>query len=321
MSLISDILPPVLTAGVAVAGLLQAGKQATRVYGREREAALAAEREAEQRRELARAAARRSERNAARRRFDERFAQAVQNLGSDNAMQRAAGAALVQAMVREPETELADQTRALLVGALQLEQDHHSQRQLVAALELALRRRAEARPTTGNDDVEIDLTRIRAPGMNLTSVDLGRVDVAFADLSRASLAQATLSRSRGYGVRLEGAILNQAVLREVKWHRAKACDAHFKWATLTSAELRGGDFRRADFFRSELQSAHLDGADLRGARFDGANLTDTYLRDAWLDRVALESILRAHDWQRAFLDEGAVAWLRTIAEQVQAPRR
>lgn len=302
MSLASDILPPVLTAGVAVGGLLQAGKQARHTYSAERDAARAAEAD------------------AARQRFDARFAQAVENLGADNAMRRAAGAALVQAMAQTQEAELADQAMALLIGALQLDQDHGCRHQLVAVLEQSLRRRGERRTAGERDGEPVNLARIRTPGINLTSVDLGPIDLAFADLSRASLAQATLSRSRGFGVRLTGATLNQAMLREVKWHCVDACGARFKWATLTSAELRRGDFRGADFFQARLQSAHFDGADLRGARFDGAVLTDTYLRGAQLDDVALTSILRSRDWRDAILDRDTFGELLALNEGVGVER-
>ncbi len=310
MSFVSDVLPPVLTASVAVAGLIVTARTASARYREEREKDRAGE--SRQRRRD-----RRADHEADRRRFDERFASAVECLDAESPAHRIAGVVLIGAMLREQDQRLADQAFDLLLGTLRRHRDEGTDvgagaaAMLLPMLESALRE-TTAQPTARR----LDLTRLRAAGINLTGLHLERCDLAFADMSRGKLSSADLSRSDGFGLRIVGATLNQAVLREVRWHCVDARDAKLKWTKLTSAELRRGDFRGADFFQAQMQSAHLERADLRGARFDRATLTDTFLIGARFDDAALRSLLAAKNHGDAILDE---ATERRLWELVWAP--
>jgi uncharacterized protein YjbI with pentapeptide repeats len=282
---------------VAVAGLIVSTRTASKRYREERNKDRRASRQLHRQEK-------RAQDEANRRRFDERFAQAVESLDAGNPAHRIAAVVLISSMLREPDRQLADQAFALLVGSLQRHRDSSSDvtegvaAMLLPVLEGALRTLAAERPGR-----PLDLTRLRAARINLTGLYLNGSDLAFADLSRSSLSSAGLSKSDGFALRLVGSTLNQAVMREVRWHCVDAQLAKFKWATLTSAELRRGDFRGADFFQAQLQSAHFERADLRGARFDRATLTDTFFVGAQFDEVALRSILRAKNPERAVFDE------------------
>lgn len=305
--LAADVLAPVLTALVAVAGLIVSTALASRQYLAQRD---------KDRKEQERLRGRdmQADREAESRRFDERFIQAVECLDAESAARRIAAVVLISSMVGEHDERLSRQAFDLLLGALQRHRDRSSDvtpeavRMLLPVLEGVLRRIA-AEPGAG----ELRLARLRAVGINLTGLNLEGADLAFAEMTGSSLSAADLSHSCGYALQLADSVLNQAVLREVRWHSVKSRRARFKWATLTSAELRRGDFREADFFQAQLQSAHFDRADLRGARFDRATLTDTFFTGAKLDDVALRSMLRAKNLERAVLDWTARERLQQLA--------
>ena len=307
MSLAADVLPPVLTASVAVAGLVVSTLTATRQYS------LQQEKDREEQKRL-RGRDRQADREAERRRFDERFTQAVEGLDAENAAHRIAAVVLISAMVHERDKQLSKQAFDLLLGALQRHHDRASDiapgavRMLLPVLENVLRQIA-AQPGKR----ELRLARLRASCINLTRLHLQRSDLAFAEMRQSSLSAADLSHSSGYRLCLADSILNQAILREVRWHRVDGQRAKFKWATLTSAELRRGDFRGADFFQAQLQSAHFDRADLRGARFDRATLTDAFFPGAKFDETALRSVLRAKNYKRAVYDIATSERLRELA--------
>lgn len=326
----ADVLTPVLTAAVAAAGLVVSTLTATKEYRAQQKKDIEQREEQQQRDALEREQVWRRDNHVVeedeRRRFDERFTQAVECLDAKEAAHKVAAVVLISTMVRERNDGFADQALRLLVCALQRHRDGtggvsaEAAKMLLPVLEEALRQ-TRSRPD-GSTPLRGDctLTRLQAKGINLTGLDLQGCDLAFADMTQSSLSGVDLSRSRGYGLRLADSRLNQALLREVKWHCVDGQRAKFRWAKMTSAELRRGDFREADFFQARLQSAHFDGANLCGARFDRATLTDTFFVGAELDDIALRSLLRAKNWERAIFDATTAERLRA-AEEAEGTER
>jgi uncharacterized protein YjbI with pentapeptide repeats len=292
-SLREDILAwaPFVTVLVAVAGLVVPVLRETRANRRQRE------RELEQR-------------------FDEQFAQAISNLGSDKDAVRVSAAVALAGFLRPRYLQFHEDVYRVLCANLGADHSEFVNRFLVRAFAQAARMHvAEARRT--GTPAELDLVRCNLGRVDLSGLDLTGADVAFADLRHANLTSCVLDRARGYEVGLEKARLSRSSLREVRFHKARAPEAQFHESTMTSAELRGADLERAQFQQARLQGAHFDDAKLRGARFDQANVADTFFRGADLDDAALRSLLNTEGatWTKAHFDPERLARLQQLAAE------
>jgi hypothetical protein len=98
---------------------------------------------------------------------------------------------------------------------------------------------------------------------------LSRVDLRSADLTRAQLSEALLRHSNLARAWLPHSSLDRCQLIDADLRRA-----NLQGARLTDAELRGAHLQEADLRRATLQGADLTGADLTGARLEEADLTD-----------------------------------------------
>jgi uncharacterized protein YjbI with pentapeptide repeats len=249
-------------------------------------------------------------------RFDEQFALAVANLGSDNQAIRVSGAVALHNFLRPDYARFHAQVYSVVCANLTVPHDRLVNRFLVRAFADA----ARLRPTGQAPELAqpLDLARCRMTRIDLSGLDLAGADLAFAILDEAVLAGANLSRALGREVRLERARLQDANLEEARLRKAAAAGARFQRARLVSVDLRGANLRGAQFYDARLQAAHLDGADLTGARFDGANLGDAWFVGATLDDVALRSIGRsevvagAPTWAKAHFDTSVRARLEAL---------
>jgi uncharacterized protein YjbI with pentapeptide repeats len=298
-SLREDVLAwaPFVTVLVAVGGLLVPVVRETRANRRQRE------RELEQR-------------------FDEQFAQAISNLGSDKDAVRVSAAVALSGFLRPRYSQFHDDVYRVLCANLGAEHSEFVNRFLVRAFAQALRMHVAEAKRVGAP-AEIDLARCNVGRIDLSGVDLTGADIAFADLGHANLTGCVLDRARGYEVDLGKARLSRASLREVRFHKARAPEAQFHGSTMTSAELRGADLERAQFQQARLQGAHLDDARLRGARFDQANVADAFFRGAALDDVALRSLLNTEraTWTKAHFDPEPLARLQQLAAGLRRRER
>ena len=168
----------------------------------------------------------------------------------------------------------------------------------------------------------LDLTRLRADGLQLSGANLRRavlrevrwVGCGLSDtvLNDADLSQATLRmcelpslRARkicaagvriencaAQGAELEGADLSEASLIDSDFSRAR-----LRGAVLTRVSALGITLRGADLTGASLALADLSGADLRGADLTNANLTDAVLRGADLRGAICDGTV----WQGADL--------------------
>jgi uncharacterized protein YjbI with pentapeptide repeats len=150
---------------------------------------------------------------------------------------------------------------------------------------------------SGGDLSRLDLQSIPLNGALLEDARLTESVLDSVDLRRACLRRVRAERASLVQTRLEDSNLQAARLIE-----ARMPGARMHGAVLVSAELRRTDLRRAWFSHAALQAAHLDGADIRGAHFEGADLNDAYFCGVTVDDDAVESILRADNWDQAYYD-------------------
>ena len=232
-------------------------------------------------------------------RFDEQFAAAVANLGSENQAIRVSGAVALHNFLRPDYARFHAQVYSVVCANLTVAHDQLVNRFLVRAFEDAIRLRLEE-----SAPEPLDLAHCRMPRIDLSGLELPAADVAFAILDDAVLVGTNLARARGREVRLPKARLHEADLEEARLRKADGAGARFNRARLVSVDLRGANLRGAHFFEAKLQAAHLDDADLTQARFDGANVADAWFVGATLDDVALRSIHRAE------VADGAATWTK-----------
>jgi uncharacterized protein YjbI with pentapeptide repeats len=244
----------------------------------------------------------------AQRSFDERYAQALENLASESEPAQVAGASTLGSLLRPEYQGFHEDIYQVLYANLSLEHSDLVNRVLVPVFSAAVRLHLAAAAERGAKP-ELLFTRMWLPRVDLSGLDLNEIDLAFSDFRDANLSECKLVRARGLEVNLERARLSRSDLSEARFLRARCRNAHFHQARLVSAELTSADLAGAEFFMAQLQGAHFDEADLRGARFDEAVLSDTYFVGAQLDSVALRSITKARSWENAHFDPQARAAL------------
>jgi hypothetical protein len=215
------------------------------------------------------------QRAESRRRFDEGFAQAVSNLGSENESVRVSAAVSLDAFLRSEYKDSQDQVYRVICANLSVDQPEMVNRFLIRAFERAIR---------------------------------------LHFLRGADLTESKLRRVRGLEVVLERARLSRSDLNEIRFHKAHCAGAQFHEAVMTSSELRDADLELAQFFRARMQGAHLDRAVLRGATFDGANLSETFFRGAVFDDVALHNVVKSPTWRKAHFDQDVREKLERISK-------
>ncbi|MFI0452677.1 pentapeptide repeat-containing protein [Actinomadura sp. 6N118] len=134
-----------------------------------------------------------------------------------------------------------------------------------------------------------ELSSARLAGAILRATDLTRTHLTSADLTGANLFRANLTRALLTGANLTGANLTDADLTGAYLARADLTGAHLKRANLTGAHLN-----RANLTEADLTGARLTGADLTGARLSGADLTRADLTGANLWRANLTGANLTH---------------------------
>jgi hypothetical protein len=105
------------------------------------------------------------------------------------------------------------------------------------------------------------------------SIDLGRADLAGADLTRADLGAAKLRYANLSGANLGGAHLVGAQLHSANLRGAYLAGADFRGAYLTWAELAGANLDSANFTEADLREADLNSPLHARPNFTEADLT------------------------------------------------
>jgi uncharacterized protein YjbI with pentapeptide repeats len=250
-----------------------------------------------------------------RKRFDDRFAELVTWLGSSNAQQHRGAVVLITAMVRDRSDELSEQAINMLVATLQSTWDDPvTSDQLVSALAQALRNQPELllAPKEGGLP-PILLSRVVAPGIDLTSLDATGQDLSYAQLPGAILQRMILLNSTSRDLVIKKARLHRATLRRARWRGVKGQGASFHYADLRGASLDYGDLRDAQFRKARLQRANFTGSDLRRARFAHAQVAGADFRGCRFTDGTLRTFLTASRWEDAMFDTDTLQRLRELA--------
>ena len=265
----------------------------------------------------------------AQRRFDEQFATAVQNLGSNKESVQLSAVVVLDSLLRHDGAEFGDQVYWVVCANLPLHHPVLVNRFLVRTFAKAVRLRLANESEEAREP--LDLANCIMPRVDLKGLSLQRVDIAFASLRDAQLVETDLSRARGYQVNLERAWLTDATLTEARLHGATCRQAKFHRANLVSAEFKmakadPADLSYAEFFGARMQGSHFERANLTGAAFAKANVADAYFADATFDDAALWSMLETEvvgetpSWRKAHFDEGVAARLESMSTR-RRPRR
>jgi Pentapeptide repeats (8 copies) len=106
----------------------------------------------------------------------------------------------------------------------------------------------------------------------LSWVDLRRAYLSDAWLAGTEMRHANLARAWMRRVHLEDSDLGHTDLREARMEGARLTRANLSQACLQGAQLIGADLRDAKLIGADLRDANLN-----GARLDGADLTDAHV--------------------------------------------
>ena len=240
----------------------------------------------------------------------ERYARAIEQLGSEKLDVRIGGIYALERIAR-------DSAR-----------DHPTVMEVLAAFVREHSREPWPLPTHGTalpgrstrPNVQAAMTVI---GRRTTEYDGGQIDLRGANLSGAQLDGANLrwtnlTRVFANQAKLDGAQFRSAELPEVDFSGAKLCGAGFTDAKLPDAfmpgaDLTGAHFQKADLTRANLMVAVLAGAYLRGANLTSANLIQTDLSGADLAEAMMreanltDAILAGADLTKADLSTARLA--------------
>lgn len=130
----------------------------------------------------------------------------------------------------------------------------------------------------GLTEARINLRSIRAVGVQLERASLPRVDMRLADLRGAKL----------YRANLDGADLGGADLERADLSHASLTSAQLNDTCLARTFMEGAQMERADLEGADLSGANLDGANLKAAYLNGAQLLLTTLNGAFLNGASLD---------------------------------
>lgn len=236
----------------------------------------------------------------------DRYAKAVEQLGSDRREVRTAAVYALERVARDSTRDrpaiidvLAAYTREhdpaprIKTAALPPEPDTDVAAALTVLGRLPRPHRTPPQTST------LDLHDIRVPRSLLSGADLHG-----ADLSGATLSGATLT-----GSDLTGAFLGTAHLDGASLTGAHLSHGHLIDVDLSRADLRGADLRSARLIGADLPHAKLSDASLRGADLASADLRDAFLGGADLSGANLrfadlrEAILTGADLSGAHLND------------------
>jgi uncharacterized protein YjbI with pentapeptide repeats len=237
------------------------------------------------------------------RQLDERFAAILTDLGSGTEGLQASAAVSLLTFVRPEKRAFHSQVRLVVLASLKVQQREAVRKLLVRVFEAALR---ATEPLAG---LELDLSGASLAHAELQRLDLTGADIGQADLSESDLSGTILAGAKGRKTHLERISAQGVDLYNARLPEAQAARARLPASRLVNAHFEGADFRGGDFRGARMQAAHLEDTDLRGARFEGANLADAYFLRARLDDVALQTLIRAQNVNRAHFSPEVAAFL------------
>jgi uncharacterized protein YjbI with pentapeptide repeats len=235
-----------------------------------------------------------------RERYDEQFATAMTNVGSDTVGLQAAGASALLRLQGNADETL--QKELLVYAAAQLQL--RSSPAVLPMLREVFERAAAELFTPGRDEPPLERLTLRdadLTGIGLSGLDLRRtrVDLSSARLARASLKDTDLWRVKAPEVDLQDADCTSTNFGPAVLVGADLRRTRLRGARLASAKLDGADLSGADLRGASLQSAHFRGATMRGTKLEHADVNDAYFVDVVMDEATRQSLAKAKNLDRA----------------------
>jgi uncharacterized protein YjbI with pentapeptide repeats len=190
----------------------------------------------------------------------ERFANAIEQLGSSSEDIRIGAIYILERIARDSVTDhpaimeilcsfVRRRTSSAQDEVIESSEDSHPEPDVQTALTIIARR------DSIQDSKPIDLNGANLAGVHLESANLKSADLRFTNLRKAHL----------HGANLQGAFLAKADLSGTYLHGASMRRADLRWATMKHAWANGTDFQCARFWGADLRNADLHRADLRKA--------------------------------------------------------
>ncbi|MGJ5633003.1 pentapeptide repeat-containing protein [Nostoc sp. CALU 1950] len=247
----------------------------------------------------------------------ERFAKAVDQLGSNELGVRVGGIFALEQIARsspeehwtvievltsyirdqslkgksvfKPEPEVDDNqsgesTYQSILKKIRTEQSISVTTDIQAALTVICRRNNKQDPR----DIVIDLSFCDIRGADLKKAKLSNADLRGAKISGVNLENANLSSANLQGANFTRSVLKGARLNKSKLNNALLNESYLEKtdlqdSDLTSANLKYASLKYAKLNRAKLKLAVLVKAELQGANLSQAELKHTNLRDAIID--------------------------------------
>ncbi len=236
----------------------------------------------------------------------DRYAKAIEQLGSDKLEVRIGGIYALERVTRDSARDHPTVMEVLTAFIREQrppqvpdeEQPRSTWPDVQAAVTVVGRRALERDigfiDLSGADLSGANLTEAKLSGANLTEANLSGANLTGAILASGHLNGANLARARLIGAHLIGADLSAADLTRADLTGANLTGANLPRATLaiadfTSAKLASARLNDADLTRAKLARADLTGAHLRGAKLTLTNLAEAKLTDAVLTGAVLTS--------------------------------
>lgn len=260
------------------------------------------------------------------RRFDEKFNQIVEGLGSPVAAIQAGAAVSILSYLRPEYNDFHEQVFLILIASLKTAHDEVTNSFLVQAFErsVSITSMEVEKKNAGIDEKEekisLDLSHCNLAGVRLPCVNLSWANVQESHLEKVILRGACLQRLSAQGAKCHGAQFSQADLRKSVFDGAVMPSSRFCASDLRWVHFKKCDLRDAKFQRATLQSALFNGADLRGARFEQADINNATFTGAKIDKIAMISIVKAYNWRQADFDKNIKDALIKLELQVQNGR-
>jgi hypothetical protein len=204
----------------------------------------------------------------------DRYAKAIEQLGSENLDVRLGGIYAVEQIATDSPR---DRDQATIVEVLSAFVRVHSDP--LYQYKASLPKDAPAEPAEQQREKATEyIAELKRPSVDVQAAVtvLGRLPLR-PRVQRADLTGAYLAGAELHGVNLIGGDLRGANLTE----------ADLRGANLTEADLRGADLTQADLSEANLTQADLSGADLTQADLSEANLTETQVVEANLTQANL----------------------------------
>jgi len=175
----------------------------------------------------------------------------------------------------------------------------------------------------GADLRRADLENAQLQGADMTGAQLQGASLIGAQLQRAELHNAQLHGAKLFNAKMQGAMLIKAQMQRAdltgaKLHMASLIFAQLQEAHLTLAYLQGANLTNAQLQKADLSHAYLQGADLTNAQLQGSYLMETQLQCAILTNAKLHCAnLSGANLQGARINEAQLPGASLAGAQMQ----